>query len=86
MTQPSDRIVNRVTELVAEQLGRLADDLAPDTDLRGIEGVDSVKTLRVIAKAEKEFDVLLEDEDVFGVKSINDLAKLIEHKSAPQSG
>jgi acyl carrier protein len=77
-----DYIVSRVTEFVAEQLGDAAEGISPDTDLRNIEGVDSVKTLRVIAKTEKEFDVMFEDEDVFGVSSINDVAGLVEQKSA----
>lgn len=82
MQQTPDPIVARVSELVAEQLGRLADDVAVDTDLRAVEGVDSVKTLRIIAKAEKEFDLMLEDEEVFGIASINDLADLIRKRTA----
>ena len=81
MTPTHDQIVTRVTELVGEQLGRLAEDISPDTDRRGIEGVDSGKPLRVIAKVEKEFDIMLEDEDVFGVSSINNLVALIERES-----
>lgn len=81
-----DDIVSRVTELVAEQLGRQSDGISADTDLRGIEGVDSVQTLRVIAKLEKEFNVMLEDDDVFGLSSINDLATIVEKTVANRGG
>jgi acyl carrier protein len=72
-----DTLVGEITEIVADELGVPAGSLAPSTDLRGLEGADSVRLLRVVAKIERRFDVELEDEDVFGVSSVADLATVV---------
>lgn len=71
------QIISGVTEIVARELGISVEELDPTTDLRMIEGADSVKVLRMIAKIEREYDVELEDEDVFGVTCIHEIAKII---------
>jgi acyl carrier protein len=73
-----DQIVRTVTEIVAREFGQPADALDPQQDLTKIEGADSVKVLRSVAKIEKEYDIELEDEDVFGLKRIDDVVNLIE--------
>jgi acyl carrier protein len=78
MTATRDQIIATATDLVLKELGLPPGAVTPDTDLRTLEGADSVKTLRVISKVEREFDVELEDEDVFGVASVSDLATVIE--------
>lgn len=77
MTTEHNDIVHRITEIVATELGVAADTLAPDTDLRGIEGADSVRLLRVVARVEQTWDVELDDADVFGVASIADLSTVV---------
>ncbi|MCK9876827.1 acyl carrier protein [Frankia sp. AgPm24] len=72
-----DGVVRQITEIVATELGVAVDILTPDTDLRAIEGADSVRLLRVVAKVEQTWDVELEDDEVFGVASIADLAKVV---------
>jgi acyl carrier protein len=72
-----EQIISGVTEIVAGELGVSTDELDPTTDLRGIQGADSVKVLRMIAKVERKYGVELEDEEVFGVTSINEVAKII---------
>jgi acyl carrier protein len=74
---PTEDVVRPITEIVAAELGVAVDALAPDTDLRGIEGADSVRLLRVVAKVEQVWDVELDDADVFGVASIADLSKVV---------
>jgi acyl carrier protein len=66
----SDDIIATVTEIAAAELGVPAASLQLDTDLRGIEGMDSVKVLRMIAKIEQAYDIELDDEVVFGLSSI----------------
>lgn len=67
-----------VTGIVATVFAMSPDDLAPHLDLRGIEGVDSVKVLRVVATAEQRFGVELEDDSVFGLHTIAELVAAIE--------
>ncbi|WP_433664378.1 acyl carrier protein [Nocardia sp. CA-128927] len=77
MTNPAD-ILRTVTEIAAAETGIAAADLLPDVDLRGMAGVDSVRVLRMVAKIEKSYDIELEDEDVFGLSSLNDVVKVVD--------
>ncbi|SDD10729.1 acyl carrier protein [Actinokineospora iranica] len=71
-------ITAAVTEIAAAETGVPAADLTPDTDLRAVEGVDSVKVLRMIAKIERRYDIELEDEDVFGVATVGEVAVVVD--------
>jgi len=73
-----DDILPSVTEIVAKAFDVPAADLTPDRDLRGVEGVDSVKVLRAVAMLEQHYDVELDDEQIFAVKTLGELTELIE--------
>ncbi|WP_433281208.1 acyl carrier protein [Pseudonocardia xinjiangensis] len=70
-------ITGSVVEIVAEVLGVAAADLRTDTDLRTVEGADSIKVLRIIAKIEQRYDIELEDEDVFGVSTVEQVSDVV---------
>lgn len=78
MSVSVDQIIASLTTIVAEELGVPAASVSPDADLREVEGADSVKVLRVIARVERQYDVELEDEDVFGASAIRDVAEVVE--------
>ncbi|MBP2371815.1 acyl carrier protein [Pseudonocardia parietis] len=73
-----DQITQAVRRIVAEVLAVPAPQLGTDTDLREVEGADSIKVLRLIARIEREYDVQLEDEDVFGVSTIAEIAGVLQ--------
>lgn len=73
-TATLDTIIETVTGLVANEFGVPRDELTADVDLSTVEGADSVKVLRVVAKIERTYDIELEDEDVFGFTTIRDVA------------
>jgi acyl carrier protein len=73
-----EQIMQTVTEIVAKEFGQPAEALAPDLDLTTIEGADSVRVLRSVAKIEQRYDIELEDEDVFALKCIDDVVTVIE--------
>ncbi|WP_194837207.1 acyl carrier protein [Nocardia sp. XZ_19_369] len=77
MTNPAD-ILRTVTEIAAAETGIAEADLRPDVDLRGMAGVDSVRVLRMVAKIERTYDIELEDEDVFGLSTLNDVVKVVD--------
>ncbi|MCF7548541.1 acyl carrier protein [Pseudonocardia sp. WMMC193] len=77
MTASLDSLTETVRAIVGEVLSVPAADLPTDTDLREVEGADSIKVLRLIARIEREYDVELEDEDVFGVSSIAEIADVV---------
>ncbi len=83
MSANHEQIVAVVTEIVTGELGLAADSVTPSTDLRSIEGADSVKVLRMISRIERHFDVELEDEDAFGVSSVHDIALVVAKSLTP---
>lgn len=74
----ADQITATVTEIMAGELGVPPERLEPDTDLRAVEGADSVKVLRTIAKIERTYDVELDDEVVFSFTRIADVVLVVE--------
>lgn len=77
-THTYDDILRTLTEIAAGETGLPAAELGPDVDLRGTAGIDSVRVLRMIAKIEHAYDVELEDEDVFAMTTIGDVAKMVD--------
>ena len=83
-TPARDEIVSTVTALVAAEFGRPAAELGPDLDLSSVEGADSVKVLRSVARIERTYDIELEDDQVFGFKTVNDVADAVAALLAEQ--
>jgi acyl carrier protein len=77
MSVSTDELITEITEIVAEELGLAPESISPDADLRAVEGADSVKVLRVIARIERSHDVELEDEEVFGASTIREVAEVL---------
>ncbi|MFF0488199.1 acyl carrier protein [Nocardia sp. NPDC003482] len=72
-----DDILRTVTEIAASETGIPASELTPDADLRGMAGVDSVRVLRMIARIERAYDIELDDEDVFGLSTLSQVATVV---------
>ncbi|MEV0621412.1 acyl carrier protein [Nonomuraea sp. NPDC050404] len=73
-----DDILRTLTDIAVAETGLPASELGPEVDLRGTAGIDSVRVLRMIAKIERAYDVELEDEDVFGMSTIGDVAVVVD--------
>jgi acyl carrier protein len=86
MTMPTtaDEITATVTDIAAAEIGVPPASLAPDTDLRAIEGIDSVKVLRMIARIEREYGVELSDEDVFSLTTVEGTVSAVRAALAEQ--
>jgi acyl carrier protein len=73
--------LSQVTHSVAEVISGALDipraEIDLNVDLRNVEGVDSVKVLRIIARIEREYDVELTDEQVFSLKSGHDVVAAV---------
>ncbi|MDX8050929.1 acyl carrier protein [Lentzea sp. BCCO 10_0798] len=72
-----DDVIATVTKLVAAEFGLPENEIGADADLSSLEGSDSVKVLRTVAKLERTYDVELEDDQVFGLKTVRDAAQLV---------
>jgi acyl carrier protein len=84
-TQDQD-IADRVRAITAQETGLPEAQLTDDLELRTVEGIDSVKVLRVVARIEREYDVELADEQVFACSSIADVAGAVRAALADGQG
>lgn len=77
MSSSSSEIVSTVTIIVAGALGLPPSTLTPDLNLRTVHGADSVKVLLAIARIEREYEIEIDDEDVFTLSTVNDVARIV---------
>ncbi|MGQ4599399.1 phosphopantetheine-binding protein [Nocardia sp. R6R-6] len=76
-THTADDILRTVTDIAVAETGIPEAELRPDADLRAMAGVDSVRVLRMVAKIERAYDIELEDEHVFGMSTLDDVAAVV---------
>lgn len=69
-------IKERLTKLIAEQLGVDEDRVTSDTALADL-GADSLDMLEIVMALEDELDLRLDDEDLEKVKTVGDIEKLL---------
>lgn len=79
MTTPTstNEITAAITGIAAAELGVPEANLDPGADLRAIEGIDSVKVLRMITTIEQRYGIELPDEDVFSLTTIAGVASAV---------
>jgi acyl carrier protein len=75
--QDTSDIAKNISALVSQELKIPHEQIEPTTNLRELPGVESIKVLRIIAKLERAYGVELEDELVFRVKTVQELADAI---------
>jgi acyl carrier protein len=90
MTQSAETTLNRddvlatILELVAAEFELPAGQVSGDAVLKQLPGADSVRLLRVVAKVERRYDVEFEDEDIFRVRTADELAALVLGESSKE--
>ncbi|GLZ52147.1 acyl carrier protein [Actinomycetospora sp. NBRC 106378] len=77
MTTPAPTdLAPAVAAIVADQLG-IEGPLHAATDLRTLDGVDSLRLLRLVTRIEEHFGVQLDDAEVFDTHTVGALADLV---------
>lgn len=71
------KVRNVIIGFVCDELKLSADKVSGTTHVRELPGAESVKVLRVIARIERAFSIELDDEIVFRVESIDELADAV---------
>lgn len=73
-----DRVVHYLLEASDEEVS--AEDLRPETSLRDDLDLSSMQAITVVMDLENEFDVIVEDEELEGLKTVGDVMALLEAK------
>ncbi len=71
-------VAETLKTIICSRLRIPPDQIDYDTNLRTLEGVESIKILETVVAMETHFDVELEDDVVFTCNTIDDLARAIE--------
>ncbi|MCI6151700.1 MULTISPECIES: acyl carrier protein [Fusobacterium] len=74
-------MLEKIKEIVVEQLGVDADQVTPEANFIEDLGADSLDTVELIMAFEEEFDVEIPDTDAEKIKTVQDVIDYIEsHK------
>jgi acyl carrier protein len=74
--------LNKVKEVVAEQLGVEITDLKPETSLKDDLSADSLDLFQIIMSLEEEFSIEIPTEDTESINTIGDIEAYLEKRKA----
>lgn len=78
-----EAVERKACEAIAAELCCPLDLVTPDSTLAVLPGLDSVKLLRVITTLEEAFDIVLDDELLYDLVTVSDLAKVVASELPP---
>ena len=65
-------MLEKVTEIIAEQLGINADDITPESSFVDDLGADSLDIVELLMAFSDEFDIEISDEDAENIETVGD--------------
>jgi acyl carrier protein len=74
------KMLDKIREIVVEQLGVDAEQVTPEANFVEDLGADSLDTVELIMAFEEEFDVEIPDTDAEKIKTVQDVMDYIESK------
>ena len=73
-------MLERMNEIIAEQLDVNVEELKPETNFKEDLGVDSLDLFELVMALEEEFDTEIPSEDLEKIATINDIAEYLKEK------
>ena len=74
-------VQERVSKIVAEQMGVDKAKVTPETSFVNDLGADSLDTVELVMELEDEFDISIPDEDAEKIQTVGQAIKYIEEHS-----
>lgn len=71
-------VIDKVKELVAEQLGISKDKITENSNIIEDLGADSLDVIEMLMTLEDEYGITIPDDKISQIKTINQIVKLIE--------
>ena len=72
--------VDKVKQLIAQQLNKSIDEVTEDKEVVQDLGADSLDVVEMLMSLEEEFKITVPEEDAVNIKTVGDIVKLIEDK------
>lgn len=76
----AEEIFQKFRQILAKKLKMKENEINKDSRLMDDIGVDSVDFWEIIAKVEQEFGIDVEDSDVKGVNTVQDVVNILKEK------
>ena len=73
-------LVERVAEIIVEQLGVSHEEISPDASFVEDLGADSLDIVELVMAMEEEFDVEIPDDDAARIERIRDAVAYLKQK------
>ena len=73
-------VYEKLTAMVADQLGVSEDEVRPEARLKEDLKADSASVMMLVMDVESEFGIEVEDDAIEKVKTVGDMVKYIEAK------
>ena len=73
-------MLERMKEIIAEQLNVNVEELKPETNFKEDLGVDSLDLFELVMALEEEFNTEIPSEDLEKIATINDIAEYLKAK------
>ncbi len=74
-------VLDRVADIVAEQLGVDKDKITPETSFVNDLGADSLDTVELVMELEEEFDINIPDDAAEKIQTVGQAVEYIEANS-----
>lgn len=71
-------VMERVTDIVSEQLGVDKDNVSPETSFVNDLGADSLDTVELVMELEEEFDINIPDDAAEKIQTVGQAVEFIE--------
>ena len=75
-------VLERVTEIVSEQLGVDKDKIKPETSFVTDLGADSLDTVELVMELEEEFDINIPDDAAEKIQTVGQAVEFIEKEQS----
>jgi acyl carrier protein len=73
---------DRVSEIIAEQLGVSKEEVVPEASFIDDLGADSLDIVELVMAMEEEFDIEIPDEDAEKIQTIGDAIAYVRERAA----
>ena len=75
-------VFERLKKLLVNAVDCAEDDINMDANLSDDLGIDSLDFVELSMEIEGEFNIIIADSDMAGIKTVGDIVKLVESKTA----
>ena len=76
-----EEIIDKLKELVVDQLGVEEDEVTMEATMQDDLGADSLDLVDLVMSVEEEFGVKVADEDLENIKTVGDIVNYIEERA-----